>query len=166
LYNIGNVRLTLTASANVGRSAKCSDPLGRAHPRGIRPPFPHRPISTVSAGPPAPLSRVSTCSPLPHLPSPAPLPRAGACAAAQDAARRALRLQGMRSAGGEVARPAGSHCADPDAREPRRRADARRSGCACGGAGLSWPLPAAVIPLVHDGARLDPWDLPACARSL
>jgi hypothetical protein len=53
-----------------------------------------------------------------------------------------------------VARPAGSHCADPDAREPRRRADARRSGCACGGAGLSWPLPAAVIPLVHDGARL------------
>jgi hypothetical protein len=65
-----------------------------------------------------------------------------------------------------VARPAGSHCADPDAREPRRRADARRSGCACGGAGLSWPLPAAVIPLVHDGARLDPWDLPACARTL
>ena len=32
---------------------------------------------------------------------------------------------------------------------------------------LSRPLPAAVIPVVHDGARLDPWDLPgACVFSV
>lgn len=32
---------------------------------------------------------------------------------------------------------------------------------------LSRPLPAAVIPVVHDVDRLDPWDLPgACVRSL
>jgi hypothetical protein len=32
---------------------------------------------------------------------------------------------------------------------------------------LARPLPAAVIPVVHDVARLDPWDLPgACARML
>ncbi|TKW34041.1 hypothetical protein SEVIR_2G279100v4 [Setaria viridis] len=29
---------------------------------------------------------------------------------------------------------------------------------------LSRPLPAAVIPVVHDGARLDPWDLPGASE--
>jgi hypothetical protein len=153
--------LTLAASANAGKregNGRCKMQRPRA-----RASSPRRP-SLSSAQEPMPRRVWEYGEELgPHLPSPAPPPRAGACAAAQEVARRVLSLQGMRGARGEVAWPTGSRGAeqgpdgeqlgaeDPRPSSPARRdggsgaagllprRDARRSGCACGGAGLSRP---------------------------